>query len=68
MISPITFLTLTDPPGFALKAAESWTAVQRPRDYKSQGPVLLPIGSLPEGIGPYGMLDLGWNASEWVMD
>ena len=34
-----------------------------------KGEVLtLPVGSLPEGASPYGLLDMAGNASEWVQD
>ena len=31
-------------------------------------PRLLPVGSLPGGASPYGVMDLAGNASEWVQD
>lgn len=31
-------------------------------------PSLLPVGSLPEGSSPFGVMDLAGNASEWVED
>jgi formylglycine-generating enzyme required for sulfatase activity len=34
-----------------------------------KGEVLtLPVGSLPEGVSPYGLFDMAGNASEWVQD
>ena len=29
---------------------------------------LLPVGSFPEGISPYGILDMAGNAAEWIAD
>lgn len=29
---------------------------------------VLPVGSIPEGASPYGMLDMAGNAAEWVAD
>jgi|GEM_PF-789933 len=34
----------------------------------SVGPALHPVGSHPDGAGPYGILDMVGNASEWVAD
>jgi formylglycine-generating enzyme required for sulfatase activity len=31
-------------------------------------PTLMPVGSYPEGVSPYGIYDLIGNASEWVAD
>jgi formylglycine-generating enzyme required for sulfatase activity len=34
-----------------------------------KGEVLtLPVGSVPEGVSPYGLFDMAGNASEWVQD
>lgn len=34
-----------------------------------KGEVLtLPVGSLPDGVSPYGLLDMAGNAAEWVAD
>ncbi len=30
--------------------------------------ILKPVGSYPEGVGPYGAFDLGGNVAEWVQD
>ena len=39
------------------------------RDRGLKGEVLtLPVGSLPDGASPYGLLDMAGNASEWVQD
>jgi formylglycine-generating enzyme required for sulfatase activity len=59
---------ISDPLGFRQQAAEAWELVQKPWAFASRGQVLLPIGSLPKGMSPYGVLDLAGNASEWVMD
>ena len=29
---------------------------------------MLPVGSLPSGVSPYGALDMAGNAAEWVAD
>jgi formylglycine-generating enzyme required for sulfatase activity len=34
----------------------------------SAGPMLKPVGSHPDGAGPYGILDMVGNASEWAAD
>ena len=34
----------------------------------SAGPMLKPVGSHPDGAGPYGVLDMVGNASEWAAD
>ncbi len=39
------------------------------RERGLKGEVLtLPVGSLPEGASPYGLLDMAGNVSEWVQD
>ena len=41
-----------------------WLAVGGVRS----APALMPVGSLPEGSSPYGVMDLAGNAAEWVQD
>ncbi len=37
------------------------------RDWVATG-TLLPVGSLPDGVSPYGVHDMSGNAREWVQD
>lgn len=46
---------------------EAWSYLQAGQT-GSEARSLRPVGTYPEGAGPYGAMDMAGNASEWVLD
>lgn len=46
---------------------DQWDAARANTEESGRGAVL-PVGSFPDGVSPYGVLDMAGNVAEWVSD